>query len=358
MEKIEEKKEKKINVSEFLLEKLYNRKDKELFLEEYLTEDNSREMYTVFLNQAGEWENIIKKDLYEFNEKDVENLFANAYTNSPNSLRALFSTCKQYLNWATNDKLLNRTGENPFEILNFKKDIMPMLNTKDILEKYISEEEVWAIQNRKETINAQDFICIILPFYGIKSQMCSEIVNLKRSDVDGVNNKITLVNKIIYETTIDPITKVETKIEVKRIMRTIPISKRLIKSIEDADDQIEYMRRGKMGFGDRDSCMLFENSEYVVKPTTKNGFPYVTAQTVATRSKKNLSDVGFKNISINDLVISGKIHVLNQIEKNENREVSIEDYKYVQELFAENSENYANIKQTFELYKKAISKAD
>lgn len=345
--------EEKINVSEALLSRLYNREIKELFLKEYLEDENTMETYCVYLCQIAPFEELLGKDLYDFNVSDIYSLFSNSFTSSSTSLRALFSIAKSYVSYATFTRKLNRSGTNPFATIDFKKDILKMLNLKNIENRYLTEEQVWAIENHEKTINYQDFICIILPFYGIKSQLCSEIVNLKRSDIDGVNNTVTLVNKIIYEE--DPITKIKT--EKDRILRTIPISKRLIKVIEDADDQEIYYRRGRAGFGDRVTADLYPESEFVVKPTTVNGNSWITPQSVATRAKKNLKDVGYGHMSINDLVVSGKISALRKIQ-DEKGFLEINDYKLIQDRFGEDMANYANIKLTYETYMSAISKTD
>jgi integrase len=349
-ETMEHKIDEMTGVPNSILNKLYNKEDKKLFLKEYLEDEATREMYAVYMISLGTFENLIGKDLYNFSSKDILDYFSTLYTTSATSMRASFSTAKQYVNWA-NARGFNRTGTNPFSTLDFKNDILTMLNLKNIEKRYITEKQVWEIGNDKRTINVQDFICIILPFYGIKGQLCSEIVNLKREDVDGVHDTITLVNKIIYE---DP--KAETKVVKDIIRRTIPISKELIKIIEDADDQETYYRRGNAGFGDRTTAELNTESEFVVKPTLKNSFQ-ITAQSIATRAKKNLKDVGYGHMSINDLVVSGKISALRKIEE-EKGFLEINDYKLIQDRFGEDFSNYANIKLVYETFMKATSKTD
>ena len=331
------------NVSETILSQLYNRGDKETFLRDYLEDDATRESYAIFLLLSSEYERLIGKDLYLFSSKDILDMFGNMFTSSPSSLRGLFTICKQYLNWSTG-RGLNTTGSNPFSEISFKEHVLPMLNMRGIKNNFLTEEEVWKLCS-DFSINPQDTACLLPVFYGIRGSKCCELINLKIDDIDGVNNTITLATDISKETG-----------EILAT-RTIGISKELIKIFEESWGQDEYKRRGKAGKGDRTTAKLYD-SEYVLRPTTINSNPYITSQTCATRCKKILQDANLSYLSIMDIYNSGKIHALKQLEKLNNGLLTIDNFKYIQNMFGDSMDNYANAKLMYETYMKAISKVE
>lgn len=326
--------EDRVKVPEFLLNQLYNRPNKELFLKEYLEDDLTRTSYCVYLNLVGKHELMIEKDLADWSADDILNFFANQMTTSHSSLRAQFSISKQYCNFCVG-RGINTTGTNKFATLSFKKDVLPMLNMKHYENKFLTEEQVWAMEN--ESINAQDTVCLIPLFYGIRGSRVSELQKLLDSDIDSVYNTIRLTDD-------------------DGSVRVIEISPRLVTLFRDASNQSVYNRRGKEGFGGRNSAMLHE-SDFVIRPTTINGDEFCSAQTINTRCKKLLTDCGHSELSVNDVYTSGKLSRLKKI-KDETGEITVEDLKKIQFDFNDNVNNYSSILETFLLYEKAISKAE
>jgi len=324
----------KVKVPEFLLNQLYNRPNKELFLKEYLEDDLTRQSYCVYLNLVSKHELLIGKDLADWSADDILNFFANQMTTSHSSLRAQFSISKQYCNFCVG-RGINTTGTNKFATLSFKKDVLPMLNMKNYKNKFLTEEQVWAMQN--ESINAQDTVCLIPLFYGIKGNKVSELQKLVESDLDSINHTIRLTDD-------------------DDSVRVIEISERLEGIFRDAIGQDVYNRRGKEGFGGRNSAQLHD-SDSIIRPTTINAEGFCTAQTISTRCKKLLTDCGHSELSINDVYTSGKLSRLKKI-KDENGEITVEDLKKIQFDFNDNVNNYSSILETFLLYEKAISKVE
>lgn len=321
---------KEINVSETLLKQLYNREYKELFLKEYLEDESTMETYVVFMILVGDYEKLLKKDLFEFSSKDILDFFSSQTTSSHTSLRTLFSIMKNYLNWSTG-RGLNVTGINPFSTISFKDDVLTMLNIRGLGDKYLSEEQIWELESISK--NYQDFSILASLFYSVKGNKCAEIINLKSEDINGVSDTLKLTDE-------DGST------------REIEAPKKLINALKKADGEDAYERRGMAGKGNRTTCTLKSDSEFVFRPTTKNGNAWITAQTCATRVRKLLEEAGYEKTSLNDIYISGKLHALRQIEltKNEKGEsLDIEDFKTVQRRFADNDANYNNIKELYNL---------
>jgi integrase len=324
----------KIKVSEFLLDQLYNRPNKELFLKEYLEDDNTRISYCVFMNQIAKHETLIDKDLADWSSEDILDYFANEMTNSHTSMRSEFSIAKQYCNWSV-ARGINRNKTNPFATLSFKKDILTMLNLKNYKDKFLTEEQVWAMED--VSINYQDTACLIPLFFGLKGSKVSELRNLKEEDIDSVEHTVKLTDD-------DGSTRV------------IDISQRLAQIFLRAAGEDIYNRRGKEGFGNRTSNELVD-SNYVIRPTTISSSENCSAQSISARCKKLLTDCGYSQLSMSDVYNSGKLSMLKKI-KEENGEITTDDCKRVQFEFNDDTANYAGILSTFKLYEKAVAKAE
>lgn len=311
---------KPMNVSSTLLNQLYNQKIKEAFLQDYLEEDSTRTSYSIFLIMASRWENKIGKDLFEFSREDVLDICSDNFTDSYSSLRAFYTICTLYVGYCT-QKGYNKTMINSWKLVKFNQHIMPMLNALHLPTKYLSEEQVWAIED--ESMNYNDYLPLVLAYHGIKGTKNSEIVKLQDEDVNTITNTLTLTDE-------------------DGSVREVEISQRLMRIVALARGESVYQRRGKEGFGGRNSCTLKEDSNFVLRPTTINGGSGITPQTASARVKKLLADCGHGNLSIIDIYTSGKLNMLKEIEK-QNGKLEVEDFKKVQFEFNDDTKNYSNL---------------
>jgi len=310
---------KPMNVSEKLLKKLYNRKTKEKFLQEYLEEDETRTGYCIFLINGSRWERKIGKDMSKFSREDVLDCCSDNFTDSYSSLRAFYTICSLYSGWSiakgNNDSMVNG-----WKLVKFNQHIMPMLNALHLPTKYLSEEQVWAMED--VSINYQDFVIIILAYYLVKGVGANEIQTLTMDNVNGINNTIRVT-------------------DVDGSVREVELPKRVIQIIEKSWGQDVYNRRGKAGFGDRTTSPLKE-SDYVCRPTTTSSDDFLSKQSIASRAKKLLFDAGHPNLSLNDVFQSRKLNMLKEIEMT-NGKLEIEDFKKVQFEANESTDNYSNL---------------
>ena len=311
-----------MNVNSIILEKLYNREFKDLFLEEYLTDDKSRESYAVVLIKIAKYEKNLKKDLCQFSKKEILGMFKKMKINSHTTMKTLFNICKTYSSW-TCGKKINRDYNIPFSSIEFERDIFPLLVFEELKDKYITEKQLWEIIDNN-SFNAQDIVCLLLPFYFIKGDKCVDMINLK---IDNVNiDKLTI--------TVGD--------------REILMQKRVIDIIMNAYNQTIYNRFGEKGYGGRSTCTIVP-SQFIIRPVAeKTDNEFVSAVTCANRCRKILHSVGIENMSINDINTSGKLHVLSEI-KNREECVLVADYQDVNKMFGHNIKNYANIKKLFEI---------
>jgi len=211
----------------------------------------------------------------------------------------------------------------PFVYIEYEEDIFPLLDFSELKNKYITEEQLWNIIDNY-SLNAQDSICLLLPFYFIKNDKCADLVNLKIENINVSKSIITIGDRDIF------------------------VPKRVIEIAIESYNQTIYNRTGEKGHGDRSTCVL-SISNFIVRPVSENGVnEFVSAQTCAHRCRKILELAGFKKTSINDINMSGKLHLLLQIKNKENC-VLVADYQFVNEMFGHSSANYANVKKLFEI---------
>jgi len=312
-----------MNVSSIILEKLYNRKFKELFLEEYLYEDSSKESYAVILVRVGKYEQKLDLDLCNFNKQQIIGMFSDMKITSPPSMKTLFNVCKVYSSW-TGGKKFNKEYNIPFANIDYEEDVFPLLDFSELKNKYLSEKQLWDIIDNY-SLNAQDSICLLLPFYFIKNDKCIDMVNLKIKDINIDKSTITVEN------------------------RNIVLPKKVIEIAIMSYYQTTYNRTGEKGYGDRDTCAI-NSSKHIIRPSNvnNNNDGIITAQSIASRCRKVLELAGIKNTSINDVNMSGKLHLL-KIIKDRYKRVTVSDYQNVNKLFGHSTTNYANVKRLFEI---------
>jgi predicted HNH restriction endonuclease/integrase len=319
-----------IKLSDYTINKLYNKENKFNYLKDSKLKDSTKEKYPSKFLLVTETEKALGKDLYNFDEKDLLNCFkVMADNHSRTSLRSLFSICKLYVEWAINTSL-KKNDVNPFVNIKFE-EVWEIIKKTNIEKQYFSEEEIWKIKTK--SINEQDTICIIPAFYGIKGHNSYELINLKDEDIDEVNNTIKLVDD-------------------SGLTRKLKIPQELIKLFKEAREQTIYNRRGEAGYGGKITAKLVENSTYIIRPTKVSGEKYITTQSIAIRCKKLLKDVEHEDISLNDIYMSGKLDLLKHIQQKKGKKLEIDDYKEVQFRFGDNINNYENIR---ELYESTIS---
>ena len=317
-----------LEISSITINKFYNKKNKIDFLKDpdWNLGKNTQKTYATKLAKAAEIEILLEKDLCDFNEDDVLTLFESQINTSDSSLQLLFRVSKQYIKWSIG-KGIKKTDVNPFDEIKFKTEILALID-RTKLKKYLSEEEIWEIA--KVVKNPRDVACIIAVFYGIKGNNSSELIKLKKENVDYINNTIKLITEIS--------------------IRTIHLPQEIIEIFKNSSEQKIYKRRGKPGYGGKITAN-FIDSEYVIRPTKINGERFVTEQTIASMCKKNLMEAGYLNISLDDIYNSGKLDLLKHIQQKKGK-IEIEDYKNVNGQFGDSVNNYNFLK---ELYESTIS---
>lgn len=168
--------------------KMYNPDLKEDFLSTH--EENTSHSYSYHFFYSYHIEEECGKDLKEFSENELDKLLMRRakQTTSMRYFRNFFSVIKTYIDW-TIENGYRKSDVNPLS-----SSLKPM-NYKTYIDEakvFISEQELNAIENMLN--NYQDKVILRLLFEGVRGNKYSELLNLKESDIDFENQRLTLHN--------------------------------------------------------------------------------------------------------------------------------------------------------------------
>lgn len=168
-------------------------KQKEVFMYEYfpnasfITKNTYMDCYK---SQIAPLEAFKGKDLKDFNEMDIQEIFESMGTTSLNVKRMVYGYIESYYYWI-DSKGMNLTNHNPLKSLD--KDELFTLNIKAFKKDYPSQAEVYETCNRalKKGSNYQDCILVLIPrILGIEGKFLSDLLNLRWENINFITRKV------------------------------------------------------------------------------------------------------------------------------------------------------------------------
>jgi len=160
---------------------------KERFATQYTK--NTKDFYMYIFVKSFETESQLNKDICEFTSGELDSLIK-AYNNeSVHSVYTIVSILRQYIDFCVQEGFLT-TNMNYLNSIGGYKDMSKYVNITATNQKYINEIDLNEITNL--CLNAQDAVIFMMLFEGVKGEACEEIVNLKISDCNLIDNKLTL----------------------------------------------------------------------------------------------------------------------------------------------------------------------
>lgn len=227
------------------MNKMYNEEIKESFLqylidEEGYTEETVNVFKFVFYNSY-DTEDILQKDLYDFNMNELKQVLLAENKSTVNSVRASASRLKKYIDWAIRTGLTN-SNINPMDMFTTK-------DYEDCVDKsrklFISEDELIEIEDK--LVNYQDKVILRLLFEGANGYEVSELINLKKYDVDYANKRLRLYDD-------------------KNGERFITVSDRCLDIIEKAiNEKVYYARNGEKESKHGKSEYPYYETDHIIK---------------------------------------------------------------------------------------------
>lgn len=281
------------------------------------------------------FENKYKKDFIDFSNDEIDSVLQSVARNTLSKQRChdVVSMLKNYEKWA------KEVGLHPTNVLymtsiSVTDDLVKFIDKKKLSKKFITKKELFDIKqiiekNSDIEITPQDFLSIILPFYGIYGRECSEISNLKMKDVDKSENKITVRD-----------------IDGKE--RVVKVDEKLIDLIVEAYEQTEYKRR-------KDWVQTFIKTDYVLK-SSKTSDEKLSVNGVRLRFTKVLNHYneikkgeGRSLLTMKSVITSAKYAKLKELEVKKGNLLD-EDFRQMQIEFGDNPKSYFKFKDDYKYY--------
>lgn len=165
------------------MDKIYNPEIKEKFLMSYDNEDTRKTIRRVF-NKSHVAEDLLEKDLYDFNESEISKVMKSLNPHSLSVSKSIGGYISAYISWAIKNGF-RKNNLNPMDGLddNFYKQFID--TSKKI---HWSEDEFLDLV--KKLYNPQDQALLTLIFNGIMGEDFVELKELKKDDVNWKDNEV------------------------------------------------------------------------------------------------------------------------------------------------------------------------
>jgi integrase len=287
---------------------LYNEETKNKFLQQY--KSNTQKTLLRIFKVSYFLENDLNKDLYSFSREDLRNFM---FTLRPSKVRASRQNgnlISSYINWAIDNGY--RTGLNPLDTVS-NEWYEQFVDLSD--QQYFSQSELNEIVDK--CTNAQDAAIVQLIMEGVLGEANEELLNLRKNDIDFVDNSLMLRD------------------EIKNTSRKIYVSEKCIRICKQALIETEYEKSN----GDRKkeiralSTKLVDN-EYVIRSSLTNTKNLEKAEKNIVHRRLAVLSEFFKkpNLTPNNVRYSGMLAMAKQL-YDENGQLGNEEYNMIAEHF-------------------------
>jgi integrase len=303
---------------------MYNHSVKEEFLSN-IKEDTRPSYERIFKMTAGT-EEVLGKDVSEFNLNEIEKLLVSFKSKSKNTIEAYGRIISSYLNWSEKTKRIQKNVMEELKTNDFEKFVVKSFN-------YYTEREIRLVEDFCN--NYQDAVIIRLLFLGVGGKKLSEIRNLKIDDVDFKNKRALVKNSLKEDENGNPLKFTE---------RMVELDDRALDFIEKANQEKIYLKKnGDMDFHNniRPYTDLIKNGYVLKQSLTRNkDTKSVVDKFVLYRRLSTVAELfGIKDFSSKKIQQSGMLNFAKDVVGDE---VTVIDLKIIGDKFNINS--YHNLK--------------
>lgn len=252
------------------------------------------------------------KDLYLFNDYEIEELLISIPTTSKRTKRIAWTAIAQYLAWAV-EKEYRFDLDNPCNYININE--MLKVNRRALSSKIYSLDKIYRFAAEAEIKGNtyQEIVTMLLARYGVIGKENSWLINLKNKDIDLDNNIINIFenNKLISKLTFDD---------------------RLKSWIEKAKNETGFEVNGK---NNSIRVINYYYFGYVLK-STKPSSKTIKKMAIYGYMNRICNNLNIKKISLSNLLMSRQFDLLDEIREIKGR-LTVEDFKNIYEQFNPNS---------------------
>ena len=257
----------------------------------YNGEESKGVKYNLYEKNIKMYEDIKEKDLMEFNIEELMDLMDSIPTTASSVKDNVYSFISQYL-----DYQISRGNISINNMVAIDRKKATAIHKRSSKSRYISmrnfEEK---INNMRTKSDWQHIIPLCMARMGIRGKDSEDIINLKMSDIDIENRMVKIID------------------ESGNIERYIPVDELFIKWCEYANEEKDYFGENIVKFG---------------KDSRGNK---ITEAVIYNRTKKACESVGYKRMSLNNLVLSRKIDMILDIRKE--RKLTNGDFQQINLIF-------------------------
>jgi integrase len=318
---------------------VFNEEIKKMFMDNY---DKSTQVSLVHIfKKSSELEEMLKKDIYEFNREELDDLFMSFGSRSEVSVASRISVINKYIDFAIEQGFVpsginlvkNFSGEEYY-----KKYISKVAENRMIL----SKEDIKNLTYGSSAFcnNAQDAAIIVSLFVGGRGRQekeftLEELRNLKWEDCNEENNTVTFTRD-----------NGETRI--------VPVETYVLEILKDANAQEKYLRNnGEVSDWSamkKNNEMNLINTGYILRPTKKGIAGKVTKGTIVQRLNTIKQLYGNPFISVTNIWLSGMVEYGKKIKAEKGKELDKSDYMEICRRFGHNEVYWSKIKSRIKNY--------
>lgn len=288
----------------------FNEEVKERFLKNY--QKDTADVYTRIFNRAYNLEKIYKKDLYDFNLKEIEELLFDLNPTTETAARFNGSIVINYVDWAIQEGL-RYNNINPIKL--FEGDYFERF-VDETIKLYITESQLVNIE--EFCTNAQDALIFRLLFEGFNGKKLNELTDLTIDNVDENNNMVYIKNR----------------------NKEIPVSTRCVELIKEAYNEDRYEKNN--GYTEDFPSNLLPHvqlarNKYILRNCITRLKDYnkpVDSFTIYRRNDLIKDMWGAHYLNPKSLMYSGMLYMAYQIiTKNEDKYIYKKDYEEICDQF-------------------------
>lgn len=275
---------------------LFNR-DLKMEFATSLYEETTIPVLLFTFQKTAEIEEMLNKDIYEFNREEIDELFLNFNSKTKQSVASKISMVKAYLDFCI-DKGLVPPMYNIISAFTGEEYYEKYINQTAVETQFINREELDDMINF--CANAQDAVIIKLRYEGLS---LDEISNLRMSDCK--DNPITLRD------------------DKNNITRRLNVGRSTLNLIEEAYSQQYYLKaNGEPNVKSVSSpTSVIKEGFYVVRPIIKSRFKKATKQMLTQRMKRIFYLYDRPYLNSTNVWISGQIEMGKNILKESGRKI-------------------------------------
>ena len=159
---------------------------------EVIRKDKSRNTYISYyrhLTKISNYEKIMNKNIYEFGRDEDIAMLKYLWIESPKTANPIVTVCKQYVDYALLVRGLGQGNINHFNSIKFE-EVKGTVKHSLHADKYITYNEYRTIINQID--EDMDKVPIILAWNGIIGKSSSDIIEMKKQNLDRETNTITV----------------------------------------------------------------------------------------------------------------------------------------------------------------------